>query len=70
MDLLNTLLGILQRTNVTELTERFVELYEAVTETLSVEDQAVAKAALADRRLDNDEGHARLQAKLEAAKSR
>lgn len=70
MDLLTTLLGILSRTNVSELTERFVELYEAVTQTLSVDDQAVAQAALADRRLNNDEGHARLQAKLEEAKNR
>lgn len=69
MNLLNTLLGILQRTNVTELTERFIELYEAITQTLSVDDQQVAQEALADRRLDNDEGHARLQAKLEAAKA-
>ncbi len=69
MPLLATLLDVLTRVDVDELSDRFIELYEAVTGTLSVGDQAVAKEALADKRLDNDEAHARLQAKLEAAKN-
>jgi hypothetical protein len=69
VNLLATLLDVLMRVNVDELTDRFVELYEAVASTLGEDDQEVAKAALADKRLDNDEAHARLQAKLEAAKS-
>lgn len=66
--MLVTLLDILSRVNVDELTDRFVELYEAAVSMLNPEDQATAKAALEDLREDNDEAHARLQAKLEAAK--
>lgn len=68
--MLQTLLDILARTNVEELTERFFELYHAAVTALSPGDQATAKAALADLQADNDEGHARLQAKLEEARSR
>lgn len=66
--ILAILLEVLERTNVDELTDRFVDLYERIAETLNPGEQDVAKEALEDRRADNDEGHARLQAKLEAAK--
>jgi hypothetical protein len=66
---LAVLLEVLARTNVEELTERFLDLYNSIVETLNPGDQEVAKEALADRRADNDEGHARLQAKLAAAQS-
>ena len=45
----------------------FIALYEAAIATLNANDQAVAKDALGDIQADNDEGHARLQAKLAAA---
>lgn len=45
----------------------FVALYEAAIAILNADDQVVAKEALADIQADNDEGHARLQAKLAAA---
>ncbi|WP_375194630.1 hypothetical protein [Sphingobium sp.] len=45
----------------------FIALYEAAIAMLNADDQAVAKEALADIQADNDEGHARLQAKLAAA---
>lgn len=44
----------------------FIALYEVAIATLNSNDQAVAKEALADIQADNDEGHARLQAKLAA----
>lgn len=49
---------------------QFVELYKEVVALLDEDDQVVAKAALADIQADNDEGHARLQAKLAAAAKR
>lgn len=64
------ILDILSRVDVAELTERFVELYQAVADTLSPMDQETAKEALAAKRLDNDEAHARLQALLAEAASR
>jgi aspartyl aminopeptidase len=64
------ILDILSRVDVAELTERFVELYQAVVDTLSPMDQETAKEALAAKRLDNDEAHARLQALLAEAASR
>ena len=48
----------------------FVALYEAAVAALSGDDQAVAKEALADLQADTDEGHARLQKKLDAAAQR
>jgi len=48
----------------------FVALFSAVVEMLNPDDQATAKAALADAQADNDEGHARLQEKLAAAARR
>lgn len=50
--------------------EDFVEWFHEATAALSPTDQASAKAALADIQADNDEGHARLQAKLAAAAGR
>lgn len=43
---------------------------EQATQALSGGDQVEAKAALADLISDNDDGHARLQAKLDAASRR
>jgi hypothetical protein len=48
----------------------FIALFEAAVELLNPDDQATAKAALADIHADNDEGHARLQAKLSEATKR
>lgn len=48
----------------------FVELYNEAVAVLSPDDQAAAKEALADIQADNDEGHARLQAKLAEAARR
>jgi hypothetical protein len=45
----------------------FIEMYRQAVRALSVSDQMVAKAALADAQADNDEGHKRLQEKLAAA---
>ena len=46
------------------------DILAVATEALPVADQATAKEALADLIADNDEGHARLQAKLDAAAGR
>lgn len=43
------------------------QVLDVAVATLGATDQAVAKEALADLIADNDDGHARLQAKLEAA---
>lgn len=48
----------------------FIALFEAARALLSADDQATAQEALADLQADNDEGHARLQAKLAAAARR
>lgn len=48
----------------------FIELFHQGVATLHPADQATAKAALADIQADNDEGHARLQAKLADAAKR
>lgn len=45
----------------------FIALYHEAMAALHPKDQATAKEALADIQADNDEGHARLQAKLAAA---
>ena len=65
---LSTLLGVLPALGAAaaKLPE-FVELYNQAAAALSPADQATAKEALADIQADNDEGHARLQAKLAAA---
>ncbi len=47
-----------------------VMLINEAIQTLSPTDQETAKAALADLMVDNDEGHARYQAKLAAAAER
>lgn len=51
-------------------TREFVERFELLIASKSEADQAELKAALADLRADNDEGHRRLQEKLEAAAKR
>lgn len=48
----------------------FIGWFHEVTDALHPTDQATAKAALADIQAENDEGHARLQAKLAAAAKR
>ena len=48
----------------------FIALYQSAMDTLDLKDQATTREALADIQADNDEGHARLQAKLKAAAHR
>lgn len=48
----------------------FIDLFNTAKAMLSPEDQETAKEALADIQAENDEGHARLQAKLAAAAKR
>lgn len=48
----------------------FVAIYKAAMAALNPADQETAKEALSDIQADNDEGHARLQAKLAAAAGR
>jgi hypothetical protein len=48
----------------------FIKLYHEIVEALAPKDQQVAKAALADLQADNDEGHRRLQEKLDEASRR
>lgn len=45
-------------------------VFDAAVAALSTDDQAVAKEALADLMADNDDGHRRLQEKLDAASRR
>lgn len=45
-------------------------LFDQAAAALSDDDQATAKEALADLIADNDDGHERLQAKLDAAARR
>lgn len=45
----------------------FVAMFHEAVATLHPADQATAQEALADIQEDNDDGHARLQAKLAAA---
>lgn len=52
------------------LRAEFVELYEEAVQLLKLKDQPTAKEALADIQADNDEGYARLKAKLAAAAQR
>ena len=48
---------------------QFKEVFDDIVATFQTKDQAVLRSAYADVMADNDEGHARLQAKLaEAAK--
>lgn len=68
---LTTILAALQAVGpVVAQLPQFVAFYREVTALLSEDDQVVAKAALADIQAENDEGHARLQAKLIAASRR
>ena len=47
-----------------------IELAQSAAATLGPQDQATAQAALADLQADNDEGFARLDAKLAEAEGR
>ena len=47
--------------------KEFVDWFDEVKMALHPADQATAQEALKDIQADNDEGHARLQAKLAAA---
>lgn len=71
MDLLKTLLRLLPAVGpaLAALPE-FKRIYDLAVDALSEDDQAIAKEAYADLIADNDEGHARLQAKLAAAAER
>lgn len=65
---LTTLLNVLPVVGpLVAKTPEFVALYHEAMAALHPNDQATAKAALADIQADNDEGHARLQEKLAAA---
>ena len=65
---LRTLLGALPVIGpVVAAAPEFVKLFDQIVDTLNPDDQATAKEALADLMAENDEGHARLQAKLKAA---
>lgn len=70
MDLLKLLEILATARPVIAAAPEFVALFEAARELLDPEDQETAKEALADIQADNDEGHARLQAKLAAAAQR
>lgn len=48
----------------------FKAVYDQIVSTFSTKDQAVLKDAYEDLMADNDEGHARLQAKLAEAANR
>lgn len=67
-NLLSTILGVLTRTPLGEMTAGFVELYHAATAVLDPGDQATAQRALALKREENDAAHAELQQLLEQAK--
>ena len=68
---LTTLLSVLPVVGpVIAKAPEFVKLFHEAMGALHPHDQDTAKAALADIQADNDEGHARLQAKLAAAAAR
>jgi hypothetical protein len=48
----------------------FKEVFDQIVGTFKEDDQVVLKDAYADLIAENDEGHARLQAKLDAASRR
>lgn len=71
MDLFATLLRALPVVGpVVAALPEFKKLFDGVVDLLDEDDQAAAKEAYADLIADNDEGHARLQAKLAAAAER
>jgi hypothetical protein len=49
---------------------QFKAIFDQIVDTFDEDDQVVLKDAYADLMEDNDEGHARLQAKLAAAAKR
>ena len=68
---LKTLLSVLPVVGaVTARAVEFKALFDQVVATFSEDDQAVAKDAYSDLMQDNDEGFARLDAKLAAAEKR
>lgn len=68
---LTTILSVLPVVGpVIARSQEFIDLYNGAVAMLNPADQDAAKAALEDVQADNDEGHARLQAKLAAAAAR
>lgn len=67
---LKSILGLLPAVGpVVAALPEFKKVYDQIVGTFKEDDQEVLKSAYADIMADNDEGHARLQAKLaEAAK--
>lgn len=71
MNLLSSLLSLLPVVGpVVARSGEFADWWAKAQTMLDPLDQATAKEALADLQADNDEGHARLQAKLAAAAAR
>lgn len=70
MDFANVLGAIFQAAPILGQAPALVEVLRDVITTFDGDDQQELKDALADARADNDEGHARLQAKLAAAAER
>ena len=66
--MLTTLLKLLPVVgSIVAKSDDFIGWFNDAKAMLSPQDQETAQAALADIQADNDEGHARLQAKLQAA---
>lgn len=67
---LKSILGLLPAVGpVVAALPEFKKVYDQIVDTFKEDDQEVLKSAYEDIMADNDEGHARLQAKLaEAAK--
>jgi hypothetical protein len=67
---LSTVLGLLPAVGpVVAALPEFKRIYDQIVNTFKEDDQAVLREAYEDLMAENDEGHARLQAKLaEAAK--
>ena len=68
---LSTMLGLLPAIGpVVAAIPQFKAIFDQIVDTFDEDDQVVLKDAYADLMADNDEGHARLQAKLAAAVKR
>lgn len=68
---LSTVLGLLPAIGpVVAAIPQFKAVFGQIVDTFDEDDQATLKEAYADLIADNDEGHARLQAKLSAAAKR
>lgn len=70
MDLLNLLKLLPVVGPVVARAGDFIDWYHQAADMLDPADQDTAKAALSDLQAENDEGHARFQAKLQAAAER